>query len=76
MKISESNKYLADWKYYEVAKYVPSLSRVIREKNKILEHSDLSDYAQENANVGIYSSVFAYSSVDIEKSTRLRTSIL
>lgn len=75
MKISDSNKYLADWKYYEVAKYVTSLGRVIRDKNKILEYSDLEDYAQKNENTGIYSSVFAYSSIDIEKSTRLRTFI-
>lgn len=75
MKISSDNKYLLDWKYYEVARYVPSLDRVIREKNKILDCSELNDYAVKNGNVGIYSSVFAYSSVDIEKSTRLRTII-
>lgn len=75
MKISEHNQYLLQWNKYEVARYVPSLSRVIRDKTNnsplILQSEQLPDYAKKNGNVGIYTSVFAYNSEDLEKATRL-----
>lgn len=73
MKINSDSKFLSEWKYYEVARYVPSLERVIRDKNKIVEASDIGEYSQKNNSVGIYTSVFAYNSQDLEKATRLRT---
>lgn len=76
MKIGKDSKFLSEWKYYEVARYVPSLDRVIRDKNLILEDKDIEGYASKNNNVGIYTSVFAYNSEDLEKATRLRTTIL
>lgn len=75
MKINSDSKFLSGWKYYEVAKYVPSLDRVIRDKNKIIQYEDISDYSNKNNNFGIYTSVFAYNSEDLEKATRLRTAI-
>ena len=71
MKITENNKFLLDWKYYEVARYVGNLDRVIREKDKILLMEEIAPYASKYANVGIYSSVFAYNSSDLQKATRL-----
>lgn len=75
MKISQDSKFLSQWKYYEVARYVPSLERVIREKNTIVKADEISNYANKNNNVGIYTSVFAYNSEDLEKASRLRTAI-
>lgn len=75
MKISEDNNYLSQWKYYEVARYVPSLSRVIRDKEggepMMLPCSNINEYSIKNNNTGIYTSVFAYNSKDIHKATRL-----
>jgi hypothetical protein len=76
MKINLDSKFLSEWKYYEVARYVPSLERVIREKNKILQLKDIEEYSEKNNNNGIYTSVFAYNSEDLEKATRLRTTLL
>lgn len=75
MKISEQNQYLHQWNKYEVARYVPSLSRVIRDKNNnlplILKSNEIKDYAAKHHNVGIYTSVFAYNTEDLAKATRL-----
>ena len=76
MKIQlEENKFLSQWDNYEVARYVPSLDRVIRDKKDglpmILKSEEMARYAQKNNNVGIYTSVFAYNTEDLEKATRL-----
>ena len=75
MKIDiEKNKFLSQWRYYEVAKYVPSLDRVIRDKKNgqplILESQEICEYSSNNKNTGIYTSVFAYNAVEIEKAVR------
>lgn len=75
MKINiEQNKFLSQWKYYEVAKYVGSLDRVIRDKKNgqplILEQKDIPTYSNHNDNVGIYTSVFAYNSIDLDRAIR------
>lgn len=75
MKISEDNQYLSQWNKYEVARYVKSLDRVIRDKHNsmplIVEHSSLDQYAKKHGNVGIYTSVFAYNNEQLDKATRL-----
>lgn len=75
MKISSENKYISQWQLYEVAHYVPSLNRVIRDKHNdnplIVSSENLDKYAQKYQNVGIYSSVFAYNNKDISRATRL-----
>lgn len=76
MKITAENKFLLDWKYYEVARYVPNLDRVIRDKEIIVELPEVFEYADKHKNLGIYSSVFAYNNTQIDKATRLRTTIL
>lgn len=75
MKINiEQNKFLSQWKYYEVARYVSSLDRVIRDKKNgkplILELEGVSKYCINNQSTGIYTSVFAYNTEDIEKAVR------
>lgn len=76
MKIPiEENKFLSQWNLYEVARYVPSLNRVIRDKKNdlplILSSEQIQNYAEKNNNCGIYTSVFAYNSSDIGKAIRL-----
>jgi len=75
MKISSDSNYLKGWDLYEVARYVPSLKRVIREKNKLLNANQIKDYAKKHGNIGIYNSVFAYDTEDFDKAIRLRSSI-
>jgi hypothetical protein len=75
MKISASeNSFLSKWDKYEVARYVPSLSRVIRDKNGdnplFVKEQEVSSYAIKNNNTGIYTSVFAYDTDDISNATR------
>ena len=76
MKIPfEESKFLSQWNKYEVARYVPSLTRVIRDKVNgnplFLESDSIKDYSNKNNNSGIYTSVFAYNTEDLEKATRL-----
>jgi hypothetical protein len=75
MKISEDNKYISQWRYYEVARYVPALSRVIRDKANgnpmLLSVDEISEYSLKNSDTGIYTSVFAYKSKNISESEKL-----
>lgn len=76
MKIPfEENKFLSKWDKYEVARYVPNLNRVIRDKDGanplFLTPDKLHEYAQKYSNKGIYTSVFAYDTEDLNKATRL-----
>ena len=76
MKICEkSNKFLSSWKYIEIAKYVPSLNRVIRIKDKdnpvFITDNDLSNFREDNNNIGLYTSIWKYNNKDIGNSTRL-----
>lgn len=72
--VKEVGKFLSDWKYVEVARYVSSLSRVIREKEKdnplIIDYFEVANYAQKHNNIGIYTSVWLYDSKDISSCTR------
>jgi hypothetical protein len=75
MKISsEENTFLSKWNKYEVARYVPALSRVIRDKDGqnplFVSQDEISSYANKNNNVGIYTSVFAYDTEDLSNATR------
>lgn len=76
MRISEDkSKFTSSWRYVEIARFVPSLNRIIREKvkdNPILIDIDLVDkYAQKHNNTGIYTSVWHYDDQDISKAKRL-----
>ena len=73
--VVEENKFLSQWKYYEVARFVPSLNRVIRDKKNgqpvIVTSEEIPTYASSNGNTGIYTSVFAYNNQDIDEAIRL-----
>ena len=76
MKISSSSsKFLAQWKYVEVARYVNSLGRVIREKKDDLpvfySFEDIDFYREYNSNTGLYTSIWRYDKPDIESAVRL-----
>lgn len=70
-----SSGYISNWKYFEVAKYVQKLNKVIRLKSNdaplMLTDESLSDFVNENNNTGIYTSVWRYDSTDLDKATRL-----
>jgi len=70
----DKDKYLYKWRYVELAKYVKNLSRVIRLKNndlpQMLDISNIENFRNENGNVGLYTSVWNYDSMDINESTR------
>ena len=50
----DQSKYLSAWKYVEGARYVPSLSRVIRDKKDnnplVIDYSDVDAYSDKHAN--------------------------
>lgn len=76
MKISsDPEKYTYSWRYVELAKYVPSLNRIIREKKDdkavLIDIDYVGKYADKFQNTGIYTSIWHFNSKDIENSTRL-----
>lgn len=76
MKISsDPDKYTYSWRYVELAKHVPSLNRIIREKKDdqavLLDVDHVYKYANKFNNTGIYTSVWHFNSQDISNSLRL-----
>ena len=71
----ESTKYLSQWKYVEIAHYVPKLDRVIRDQDHkvpiMLERDALDGFRSQNGNLGIYTSVWLYDTIDIDSAKRL-----
>lgn len=72
---SEEDKYLHKWHLVETAVYIPSLSRVIRQKEngntKFVNVFDLSGFRQKYNNTGLYTSIWHYDVEDVNKSIRL-----
>lgn len=72
---NDPDKFLSSWKYLETAKYVKSLDRVIRQKDKdntlFIEAKDIESFRQQNGNVGLYTSIWHYNSTDLDKAIRL-----
>lgn len=72
---SDPDKYTYAWRFVELAKYVPSLNRIIREKAGdqpiLIDVNDVHKYAKKHNNTGIYTSVWHYNSQDIYEATRL-----
>lgn len=76
MKISsDPDKYTYSWRYVELAKYVPSLNRIIREKKDnetvLIDIDNVYRYAEKFQNTGIYTSVWHYNSKNLNEATRL-----
>lgn len=76
MIISEDkSKYLSAWRFVELAKYIPSLDRVIRQKDGdnpiLIDVSDIEKFRTENNNVGLYTSIWNYNDqFNIDKAIR------
>lgn len=76
MKIPQDNtKYSYNFRYVELARYVPSLGRVIREKAGespiLIDVADVYKYAHKHNNTGIYTSVWQYTSQNITEADKL-----
>jgi hypothetical protein len=71
----EEDKYLNKWQLVETAVYIPSLSRVIRQKEngntKFISVFDLEKFRQEHNNTGLYTSIWHYDTTDLDKALRL-----
>lgn len=71
----DQDKFLSQWKYVEVARYVPSLDRVIRDKSGnsplFYEYNNLDDYRRAHNNTGLYTSVWHYNTTEIDSTVRL-----
>lgn len=75
MKIPTDNtKYLYSWRYLEIAKYVPHLDKVVRQKrdNKpiMIDVSEVEKFRSDNNNVGLYTSVWYFNSTEIDDAVR------
>lgn len=76
MKIpNDPSKYLSSWNLVETAKYVPSLSRIIRDKDgdnpRFTSIYDMETYCNKYDNTGIYTSVWHYNSQNLDEAIRL-----
>ena len=72
---SDKSKFISQWKYVEVARYVPNLDRVIRDKNGndpvFYDIEDIDAYRRQHQNNGLYTSVWYYNSTDLSTALRL-----
>lgn len=83
---SDETKFSSKFQYIELARFVPSLNRVVRESNmrydkekgkytvespKIYKLSEIESYRKKHANSGIYSSVFNYENESVEDCLRM-----
>lgn len=71
----DRTKYSSSFRYVELARFVPSLNRVIREKVNdtaiLIDVDDVYKYSNKHNNTGIYTSVWQYNSQDIQKADKL-----
>ena len=71
----DQSKYNARFKYVEVAKYVPSLKSVIREKKDgqivLIPVEEIEKYSARQNRTGIYTSIFQYDSQHLDSATSL-----
>jgi hypothetical protein len=71
----DQNKYSYSFRYVELARYVPNLNRVIREKAGdspiLIDINDVHKYANKYNNTGIYTSIWQYSSQNIEEADKM-----
>lgn len=76
MWLPEDGKFTSRFKYIELARFVPSLDRVVRLMQnkttpKIFQPCDIEKFRNENSNSGLYTSVFNYDNTDLTKASRL-----
>lgn len=69
----EEDKFSSKWKYVEIARYVPSLDKVIREKDgdqpRLVTWEEALSFADKYNNTGIYTSVFRYDNPNLFEAT-------
>jgi len=72
---ADQSKYISNWKYFEIAKYVKSLDRVIRVKNNdrpvLITDAELNNFITQNNNTGLYTSIWRYNETNLDSATRL-----
>ena len=72
---SDPTKFTSQFKYVEVAKYVPDLNRIIRvQKDKepvFWDVNQIQVFAEENNNTGIYTSVWQYNKKSLTEVSKL-----
>lgn len=68
------SEFLSQWKYVELARYINSIKRVIREKdsdgNFLYDIRRVAPYSQKYNDTGIYTSIWRYNSEQLEKAVR------
>ena len=74
MKISSENKFYSKWQYVELARFIPNIKRVIREKdqdgNMLYDFRRVKPYSDKYDNTGIYTSVWRFNSEDLQTAIR------
>ena len=72
---SDKSKFSSAWRYVELARYVPSLNRIIRIKREddpvLLDIDRIDEFRNKYENLGLYTSVWHYNSKDIDAASRL-----
>lgn len=71
---SDETKFLYNWRYLEIARFMPELGRVIRIKNGndpvMIDINELSSFRDKYNNTGLYTSVWHFNSKKIDKAVR------
>jgi len=72
---ADQSRYISNWKYFEIAKYIKNLDRVIRIKNNdapvLITDAELTNFIKQNNNTGLYTSVWRYNETNLDSATRL-----
>ena len=68
-------KYLSQWKYVELAHWLPNSKKLMREKENdlpvMIEWKDVPNYARLHEYIGVYTSVWLYDTRDLDRARRL-----
>ncbi|MFZ4104934.1 hypothetical protein [Flavobacterium sp.] len=71
----DKEKFISQWRYVEVARFVPSLDRVIRDKNGddpiFYDIDEINSYRIKHNNIGLYTSVWHFNSTNLDDAIRL-----
>lgn len=71
----DESRYLSNWKYVELARFVPSADKVLRIKDSdnspLFSIDTIDSFRVKNSNVGLYTSIWTYDSKDIDEAVRL-----
>jgi hypothetical protein len=72
---NDKEKYSSSWRYQELARYIPSLDRIIRIKKEddpvLVDVDRLEAFREKYNNIGLYTSIWHYNTKDIDTAERL-----